>query len=576
MVSCNSVMDTEPLDKFSENLVWGTRANADAFVYSTYRDIFTSFYIQYTQEEAWTSNNINYSGENLTRDLITRESDYGFNKFAQIRRCNLIIEKAAASTGLTENDKKELVAEGKFLRASVYFWLARRFGIVVWIDRPLTSEEEDYKLPTTPDAKTTYDYIIKDLEDAVAGMPEESLTGRGNKYAAYALLSEVCLQAAAYTGDATLYQKAIDAADAVINSGKYQLDSDYGSIFNENGRYSNEIIFGRYYDSEVTTCGNIRDLQQGVPNVKNQTLINYGGEPLFKVDMIFEAWLEFAPSHNITDQYDVIDQATGKGVSLYESSQYKANVQEAAPPSGYVKEVYVTNGKINDIIYANRDKRFYDSFVYDSCTWFNELVTTNENGNLRRSIENPENERHCTSSGYYWRKGVYTISPRVYIGLPADYHYVIFRLGKLYLNKAEALLQQGKVSEALAALNQTRTIHGQMPEATASNLDEAWKVYKRERRVEMAKEGDVYWTLMRWGKYGGPANGGAAPGGKIAELVEVPLKIDISVDRKRYKLSPITLANNHERAFDESRRYLLPIPQAQRVRNENLGQNPGY
>ena len=197
IASCNDVMDTQPFDKFSEDVVWSSKANADAFVFTTYHKIFRDRWVVYMEEEEWTNNNVNYNGSGFTRELITRDNDFNFNQFTEIRRCNLIIEKAAASTGLSETDKKELVAEGKFLRASIYYYLAKRFGIVVWVDRVLQPEEENYKFATTPDVKTTYGYIIKDLEDAARDMAEEALSGRASRYGAYALLSEVCLQAAA-------------------------------------------------------------------------------------------------------------------------------------------------------------------------------------------------------------------------------------------------------------------------------------------------------------------------------------------------------------------------------------------
>jgi hypothetical protein len=509
--------------------------------------------------------------------LVTRDDNYEFNQFDRIRRCNLIIEKATASTGLSDNDKKELVAEAKFLRASIYYFLARRFGIVVWIDHLLMPEEEDFKLPTTPDAKTSYGYIIKDLEEAAKDMPEETPSGRANRYAALALLSEVSLQAAAYTDEASLYQKSIDAADAVINSGKYVLDPEYEGIFNEKGRFSQEIILGAYRSMVNTACNNIRDLQQGVPNIKNDLVKMSGGSPLFKVDMIFEAWLEFNPSQNIVDEYEVVDQADpSKAVRWDQSSQFLASVQKVAPPEGVIEMGQVIDDHtINDLIYQHRDNRFYGSIIYDSCQWFNETVTTCILGNACRNLS--ANYYWGTStSNYYWRKGVYNVQPRIYAGLPTDYHYVLFRLGRVYLNKAEALLRQGKVTDAVAAFNETRTVHGQLPPSTASTLEAAWTDYKRERRVDLAKEGDYYWSLLRWGKYGGPANNGAQPGGKIVELTVPPTLIDITKDRKQYSIEYILINQNNSRAFDEGRRYLFPIPQSLRVRNENLGQNPGY
>ena len=43
---------------------------------------------------------------NEARDLMNRDWSWGFNQFGTIRRCNLIIEKSQASTGLSDADKK--------------------------------------------------------------------------------------------------------------------------------------------------------------------------------------------------------------------------------------------------------------------------------------------------------------------------------------------------------------------------------------------------------------------------------------------------------------------------------------
>ncbi len=577
IAGCNDVMDTQPFNKFSEDIVWSNRTNADAFMFNIYAAIVRDRYTEFVNEEQWTNNSIHVNGNDLTRDQITRESDYGFNQFSRIRRCNLAIEKVTASTGLTDLDKTELIAEAKFLRAMIYYYLTKRFGIVVWVDRVLTTDEDTYKLPTTPDAKTSYGYVIKDLEDAVTGMSETASTGRANKYAAYALLSEVCLQAAAYTGDESLYQKAIDAADAVIGSGKYTLESDYEGMFNETKRYSSEIILGIYRDKTNTNCEGIADMQNVVPNTNNDNIRKTNGGPYFNVDKTFEAWLWWSPSQNIIDDYLVIDQTTQKAVRWDQASQFTANVTKVAAPRTEVKDTgYVTNNsRLNELMYQFRDKRFYASIAYDSCVWFNERVTTCQRGNLYRLV-NGALGPHIGLTNYYWRKGVYNVSPRVFYGVPTDYHWVVFRLGKVYLNKAEALLRQGKIADALTALNMTRDLHGGLPPSDATTSAEAWADYKRERRVDLAKEGDYYWSLLRWGKYGGDANGGAAPGAKIAELVEVPTYMEISKNRKRYRIEEISHSQNNVRKFDETRRYLFPIPQGERNKNENLGQNPNW
>ena len=145
-------------------------------------------------------------------------------------------------------------------------------------------------------------------------------------------------------------------------------------------------------------------------------------------------------------------------------------------------------------MYTHRDKRFYATIVQDSCEYYGELVTMHKTGNLQRcSLGEAPGTAEMGSTNYLWRKGVYINDWRIFVDVPTDYHYVIFRYGRALLNKAEALLclaksDPSKLSEAVATFNQTRTVHGGLPESEASTLVEAWKDYKIERHVELPME----------------------------------------------------------------------------------------
>ncbi len=129
------------------------------------------------------------------------------------------------------------------------------------------------------------------------------------------------------------------------------------------------------------------------------------------------------------------------------------------------------------------------------------------------------------------------------------------------MNLAEAQLLKGNVTEAVAALNATRTVHGGLPASKAATLEDAWTDYMRERRVEMASENqDMYFTYLRWGKYGGYSNYGRNPGDIIYDLDRPVYKIEISQDRKSILINQLTLLNSASRKFT-LRRYLFPIPQ---------------
>lgn len=603
--SCEDVLDTKPFTIYSEETVWGSKASADAFVTGTLSAVMYGYCNgNQTSWEERTNNAVHSNGGNdVVKELINRESTVGgFGNFGTIRRCNLIIEKASEyqGNGLTEADAKDLIAKGKLLRALTYYLQARTMGRFVWVDEVLEPADTINKglyMPTTKSTTESYTYILADIDAAIPDLPETAIAGGITKNLAYAFKTEIALQAAAYETDAAKKQKwledVIAAADQVTSSGKHALASDFGSVFNEKGRNSNEIIFAVYRDKANTTTDAIAPLQNVMPNTNNDVLNRNGYGPLFKTNggQPFIGWLWWAPTQNLVDQFDVIDEATGEAVKWNESSQFKSKVQvtNTAPDwatAGEKAEVLFSgnvtgNNTINDLIYSNRDARFEATFVHDGSTWWTEDIWTTVSGNLWRKT-NGGLGPHMGLTNYYWRKGVYNVDPRVLAGTPTDYHFVIMRYGRVLLNKAEAILWlAGKGSknptEAVQICNQTRTIHGKLPASTVTTLEDAWKLYMKERRCELPMENDYYYTLLRWGKHGGYANYGAAPGGKIIEFTVPPTYIEITKDRKSFYVGNVTWGANNVRNFDEGRRYLFPIPQGQIDRNSNLGpQNPGW
>ncbi|WP_439581655.1 RagB/SusD family nutrient uptake outer membrane protein [Dyadobacter bucti] len=609
--ACKQVLDTEPLDRISEDVVWQTKANAETFIFSTY-NIMNSFATgqggdpRSGNTDTRTTNILGSydsynAGAPFFNDRITRNDDYGgFNNWASVRRCNLIIEKVNASPGISEADKATLTAEAKFLRAMSYYSVARSIGRIVWIDKVL-SPDDDMFLPATANPTESYNYIIKDLEDAVAGLPATKVAGRANKYTAAAFLTEVCLQALAYKNypaasavSATdpLLDKVIANAKLVI-SGGYSMESDYGGMFNNVKSNSPEIIFGIYRKAVNTNVDNT-PMQTIIPNLNNNYIAQNNGSPKFSNANIFEAWGNNFPSQNIADEYLVIDRANPSvALAWNKTSQYKNAVEEGARiPSTVipkaVDETVIQSGTIkpgsSETIWSltneGRDARWHATILSDSSeTFYGEILTTTIQGNSNRWMEKNGYTWSAGFANMYWRKGVYTnVNPRVYVGVPTDYHYVPMRLGRVYLNLAEAYLLKGDLADAIESLNQTRVNHGKLPAVTAAGLQQAWTDYKRERRVDLVMENDYYYSLLRWGRYGGNANSGIASGGTIPELTTPPYAMDVSKDRKSFMIVKGPFGYTHDiRLFDASKSYLLPIAQSFLDRNPNLApQNPGW
>lgn len=602
--SCKkSILDTEPYNKISEETIWNNKANAETFIFSTYDVMYN--YAGGAQTDPYTLNSIGFDdiyndASPIFNELLDRNSGSPFNNWATIRRCNLIITKVAASAGISDADKKGLIAEGKFLRAMSYYEVARRTGRIVWIDKVLTPEDNLF-LPVTASPTESYEHIIMDLEEAIADLPTTKVAGRANKYTAAAFLTEVCLSALAYknypaaasvNASDPLLDKVIANSQIVI-SGGYTLETNYGAMFNSENPLSLETIFAIYRKAANTDLSST-PMQLMIPNMNNDRVTQNQGSPLFvATNTVFEAWVQHGPTQNMADDYLVIDQANPtKALPWNQTSQYLAAIDETAviPTSAIRKaagEQSIKSGMIKpgstesiwSLTNKGRDARWAASIISDSTKFYGETITTGLKGNSDRWIKIDGVGYYLSLSNLYWRKGVYeNISPRYINSTPTDYHFMVSRLGRVYLNMAEAYLLKGDVANAVATFNKTRVTHGKLPASQAANSAEAWTDYKRERRIDLVLENDYYWSLLRWGRYGGDANHGKPSGDKIPELEQLPSVMDISKDRKSFSIVQGSFfSSNNIRVFDNSRRYLFPITQSLIDQNPKFGpQNPGW
>ncbi len=605
--SCTKkVLDTQPYNKVGEDVVWSNTANVWTFIYSTYADIMPAFEGGGQNSTPYTLNILGFDGiydmgSGVFSGNMDHNTDMGFDNWEQVRRCNLIIHKVQASKAISEEDKKSLIAQGKFLRAMSYFNVARKIGRIVWIDTVLTPND-NLKLPTTKNPTESYQHIIQDLRAAIKNLPETSGKAIANKYTAAAWLSEVYLEAIAYqnypdpsniSSSDPMIDSAIHYANMVINEGGYSMDADYGGMFNEGNPKSDEIIQGVYRKAKNTNVVNT-PMQLMIANINNGYVQQYGGSPLYSGanDHVLEGWIQGGPTQNLAEAYLVIDKNDPlKALPWDKTSQYQNAINEnvAIPTSKIPQaggETSIEHGQIksgsNETIWTltneGRDARWNASIVSDSTDLYGWTITTSIKGNATRWMKIQGAAYYVSISNLYWRKGMYNnISPRPFFNVPTDYHYVLMRLGRVYLNLAEAYLLKNDVSKAVDAFNETRTIHGQLPKSTASNLSDAWTDYKRERRVDLVLEDDYYWSLLRWGRMGGPANHGKASGSVIPELTKVPRVMDISKDRKSFSIVEGSFYGSNDVRGFQTKRYLFPIAQSYLDRNPNFGpQNTGW
>jgi len=634
MSSCIDTMDTHPTTVFDAETVWGSKATVEGFVYATYSSVINAGYAGSGTSVGWearTPNAVRCSqvGEGIdgtaTELGISNGNDWGCNRFSLLRRANLIIHNVEASSTLSEAEKNELSAHGYLMRGMIFFDQARKMGRFVPVQEVFDVENPDrVNIPMTKTVAESYDIIINDLTKAADYLPTSNMPGLPTRYAAGVLLSRAALQAYAYTNDSKYLDVAIEYATDVIQNSGVSLATNLApnkSLWNETDLYNPEILWAYYREKENTSVVSFEELMRTYPNISTDNVKNSQSPVALKQanGQTFEGWAIYFPTQDLADQFLVTDEATGEALPWYETSQYTSNVNVLDPTTiteaGQVDQYSQINGDLrriptpqdfnqtkdgypvfqryhqlkagaardlSDLMYQGRDKRFYTTMVHDKCTWMNENVELNLGGNMSMGVRDKEDGGwYNTTTGYYWRKSnIENPEPRAFHNSKVALHFNITRLGEAYMNLAEAQLLKKNIPAAVEALNATRVAHGGLAPSTATTEEQAWADYIRERNCEMTNEtGDIYFSYLRWGKYGGYANHGRAAGEVIADLDRPAYKIQISRDRTQLIVSQVTLLNSANRNFT-TRRYLLPINQGFLNTREAYGmhdaQNEGW
>lgn len=146
------------------------------------------------------------------------------SSYSGIEKANWIIAKVPDAK-MDETRKKQIIGEAYYLRAFYHWMLTKNFGDVPIKIEPSTSEDKAY-IGKSPKAEV-YKQIYSDLDQALAaGLPSYPAVekGRPSKEAVNALYAKAAL----YNED---WAKALEKAEAVISSGKYQLMANVQDVY---------------------------------------------------------------------------------------------------------------------------------------------------------------------------------------------------------------------------------------------------------------------------------------------------------------------------------------------------------
>ncbi|MEZ5199256.1 MAG: RagB/SusD family nutrient uptake outer membrane protein [Bacteroidales bacterium] len=488
MYSCDdNFMDKQPLDVISEEDVWNDINLSETFINQIYASMRTG--IDYSPRLNIISDEAYGRGRDyvhlINRGELTPSNntgcDYWEHYYDIITACNIFLEKAKGNEALAGDKLNRMIGEIKFFRGYCYFRLTAFYGGVPLITKTF-SLNDDYLL-----ARNNYEecinFAIAELDEAASLLPLSYTgddLGRVTKGAALAIKARALLYAASplnnTNNDKSKWQKASDAAKAVIDLNLYSLYPDYKQLFLE--PFNEEIIWCRPFNNEV--------------KVERQIELWYYPNGSGGYGQIF-------PIQNVVDAYETLNGKLPADDPAYD------------PQNPYV----------------NRDPRFYASILYDGAPWQDREIETFLPGG---KDSNEGNEGwNATYSGYYPRKFIDESIIKPTSTNVGSTDWIFCRYGEILLNYAEAQFYLGNEDMAREYLNMVRSRPSvQMPPVTESG-EELEKRIQNERRVELFFEEHRFFDVRRWK---------IAMVTENEDAVKVEIIKDLATGKKTYTYKP--------------------------------------
>ena len=482
--ACEDWLEIEPKDRFGDTTVWGSEENADMFLNDIYNQLphlnnETQNLDQYSDNsyvgaEWMNARTTIYTGALSPTSWIPgpwdmwkwgrQNNDDAKGQYERIRSCNLFITKVTESDFSAEY-KKERLAEARFLRAWFYHYLWMAYGGVPIITEVLDNNVSTDIFYPRETAQKTFEFIDKELDEIKDDLPPRrsgSDLGRASKGAILTLKGWVELFHASELRNPGKDKKRWEAAAAtlkdVIDLQVYHLQPTILDLWTEATNNNDEVIF---------------DFQMSKQNGGRREGL-FG--PVF-VKGVQSSWGNMQPTQELVDDY-----CMANGLPITD------------PASGYNK----------NNPYKNREKRFYQSILYDGSMWQGEEIITRVGVGSPNEIDT-SSDSDVTNTGYYTRKTIdESVNGADNLQMSNGMaNYIFFRYADVLLMYAEASLEAGDKPTAIEYLDMVRTRGGNMPSIddtyplgiTENQLRE---IIRRDRRIELAFEDKRWWDILRW------------------------------------------------------------------------------
>jgi starch-binding outer membrane protein, SusD/RagB family len=297
-LSCNKdVLDRPPVTKIVDENYWRNEDDIRLYANSFYANYFngfaTSFTVDYTPVRGYTFSD-DLTGRNVQANFessvptsrgSTLESAAWMQSyagptwdFAWERKANVLLNRLdnVAKPKISDEAYKHWTAVGRFFRGFEYSRLVSVFGDVPYFDTEVPDTDTAVLYKDRDDRGFVMDKVYDDFKYVLANIRENDGALYLNKYIAAAFISRLMLFEGTFQHyhnlDAARAKKylqfAVDAAEVVINSNKYNFSKDFKSLFaSESLAGHPEVLLYRVYDAALNITHAIGSYSNGTETV---------------------------------------------------------------------------------------------------------------------------------------------------------------------------------------------------------------------------------------------------------------------------------------------------------------------
>ena len=543
LTGCNDAFLERSPQNINDQTYWTSPSDLQTYANAFY-DILPHGVSNY--DDTWSDNQVPRGVESYIWGqyaVPTEDGSWSKSAWSNLRYINYFMTHYGTVTG-DEGEINRYVGEMRFFRALQYFSKVMTYGDVPWLEEDMNTDSPELYGPRTP-RNEVIQHIIDDLDFAIEWLPEGRVSSGDNRLTADVarhIKARVCLYEGTYYKYHTelgyewqsLLQEAVEASDALINSGNY-------SIYNMNDPEHD------YYNMFI---------MEDKSNLSEAILYIDYADPLRRHNWGHGAW----------------EANTGFSKDFIDSYLYADGLPKALTS-------YPTDDATIAEEFANRDPRLKQMVLNNEFFEGNSAFQGHEVAD-----DNAYVNTFCTT-GYQTIKGYD----------PATGHlgYTLETADGIAYRYAETLLINAEAKAELGTINQSdldKTINVLRDRVGMPHLmmevgftDPNWPDYgynlspllqeiRRERRIELAGEGFRWNDICRW-KAGKLFEN---PMTYVGKKVTTGTRTDegYAIVYPDYTNPDLSIGGNSRKWEDQ--RYLLPIPTNELQLNPALEQNPGW